>query len=227
MTHKRLIASILFLSVMLAGCFPKYNVHPTPSEPQKVFYSKGKEVLVSLKTNLVMILSIKSKVKFNQKLEFYVFLKNKSFSPINISTANITATINGKRVGVYTYQQLVDEAQDMRNSSHFSNTLASALNTRAAVESGSYYNPNTGQATRMLLEAESKTQANKIDNRADANLYQIQSTALRKQTVFPGHNYSGKIKLKKIRLRKQSNLLQINVFLDGESHSFRFWLSKA
>lgn len=226
MLKKYFPVTILIFVLLLSGCIPKFSISPSPIEGQKVFYSKGVEAFASLKKNLVVIRAIEPTFERNKRIEFFVFFKNLSSSPINFSSDNITATVNGKMVGVCTYQQLVDEIERRRGSRHFSNTLASALNTKAAVDNGSYYDPNIGQVTQMILKEKSSTRSDEINDHADHSLHLLQSTALRKQTVFPNQHHGGVIKFEKYKLRTSSNLLLIRVFIDGEVHSFNFALNK-
>lgn len=216
----------LFFVLLISGCIPRFGIHPSPIEGQKIFYSKGDEAFASFKKNLVIIKAIEPTFERNKRIEFFVYFKNLSSLPINFSSDNITAKINGEMVGVCTYHQLVNEIERKKSSRHFSNTLASALNTKAAVDDGSYYDPKTGQVTQMILKEDSRNRSDKINNDTNHRLYNLQSTSLRKQTVFPNQHHGGVIKLEKHKLRNPSNLMVINVLIDGEVHSFNFALNE-
>lgn len=238
--------SVAIMFFILTGCVSTVGVKSSPRQNQEVIYSRGSEVIASQNQNFVAISIVEPEYKETKRSRYLVFFKNLSQSPVNFSTQNITAAINGVGVRVCTYAQLAKEIERNRDLQQFSNSLAGAFNSIGAVNSGytnyngtvynqsmgvssysgSSYNTGDAYATQALVQAETKQNSGRINNQANSSLYTLEKLALRKQTVWPNKYHGGFIQLEKHRLSKPKNSLTINVDVAGERHSFNFILTE-
>ncbi len=121
----------------MQGCATMVVMVPQPSPDQEIVYVKGAEHIVSQKSNILSV-GLCNRVRDSSvKPEFLISLSNKTDKPINFSTENITAKVNGDDLKVYTYEELERIARQQYALMMFCVGLSGAARSLNATNAGS------------------------------------------------------------------------------------------
>jgi len=179
--------------------------------------------------------------------------KNIVFSTENISASLENAAADKSTdLHVFSYAELVQEAKNLmalRALSASLQDLAASVNTANAgytnttgtyyVSTSPGYGPSTfgtysattydyvaAQAAQNAARAESEARHARVLAEGEAQLRTLETTLLKKQTVFPGEWYGGHIKVEMRPVGDAASIIVLKVNLDGEVHTFRFKQAK-
>ena len=229
----------------LQGC-KSIAVKAQPAAEQSTYYLGGTQVIVSATANVVSIRPENLTFPSDEKPTFSVTAMNGQQIPLDFSTENISARLNGSPVHVLTYEELVKEVETQAAIE----TLAAAMSsvgrsmeaaraghqyqyTYAPIGAGYYpttvhtYNAEAAQQAQSAARSQTNADFQRIQTQTDSAMAALNTTIMRRQTVFPGASHGGYVKLEPISLAEGANTLSITVEFGGENHEFTFALSEA
>ena len=238
---------------LLQGCATTLKLAPVASGEQKEIYQGGTETLISAKKSLVAIRPSANSYQSVQRPSLIVSVTNGTDESYNFGPENISASVNGQSVKVFTYDELVAEVKRQQAWAAVAaalNGVAQSMNAANAgytYNSGTYnssyygsgysgygygsysgYTYNAAAVQQAQSAANAQTQANMaaIKTQTDEALNQLASTMLRKETVFPQKTFGGYITLDKLPVPDSPNEVIIDISVGGEVHQFKFMLTK-
>ena len=249
---KKLII-LMFAVGSLQGCAMTLKLDPVASGKQKEIFQGGIETLVSAKQSLVAIRPSSNSYQSVHRPSLVVSVTNGTDKPYNFGPKNISASINGKFVKVFTYDELVAEVKRKRAWAAVAAALNGVTRSMNAANAGHTYNSgtynssyngsgysgygrgsysgytyNAAAAQQAQASANAQTQAEMatIKAQTDQALNQLASRMLRKETVFPKKTFGGYLTLDKLPVPESANEVIIKISVGGEVHQFTFMLSK-
>ena len=243
MKKKALIGLVILSAVAMYGC-SSIGVKPQPGAGQSTFFSAGTEAIVSGGRSTIALRPEKPAFPAAEKPTFILTAINGQNFSVIISTENISAQLNGTPVRVYTYAELVKEVETAAAIQAFGAAMASVGRSMSAANAGhqyhygyapygspyatTYYTYDAAAAQQARTAAQAQTDADfyRLQTETEAALAALESTILRKQTVFPGEGYGGYIKLEPISLAEGENTLTVSVEFGGETEEFMFELTE-
>lgn len=154
MFKARVINWVLLFSFMLnMGCAVKYNrISTLPAKNQTFFFKDGRQVIVSRKPNsIATIAASQEKFPINTRPSFIIAVNNLSLQPVTFSTENVAFTMEGKKLKVFSYQELVQEIEQQRRSAAMTHALIGATGVLgAAMDGGRTYHSGTYQTQTSI-----------------------------------------------------------------------------
>ncbi len=243
---------ILMLAIgALQGCATTLKLDPVASGEQKEIFQGGTETLISAKQSLVAIRPSANSYQSVQRPSLVVSVTNGTDEQYNFGPENISASVNGQSVKVFTYDELVAEVKRRQAWAAVAAALNGAAQSMNAANAGYTYNSGTYNSSyygsgysgygsysgytynaaavqQAQAAANAQTQANMaaIEAQTDKDLNQLSSTMLRKETVFPQKTLGGYITLDKLPVPDSANEVIINITVGSEAHQFKFMLTK-
>lgn len=240
----------IILLIITNGCAtPKITFKPTPADNQTIVYSDGSEAIYSNKENLVILSPIGMVQALDDRHHFFIKVMNKSDQNILIGSKHSTATIHAqgiwKNVGVWTYEELVEEAERERNTAMVLTALAGAASAYSAAQSaysydsgsfsgydsyggyhsGSYsgytYNPGAASTAMALSSMQTAQNIALIENGLAAELASY-GEVLKLTTLFPGYEYGGVLVFDRLSKKDYGKSFTITFDLGLERHNFSF-----
>jgi len=178
------------------------------------------------------------------------------FSTENISAFKKDGK-TGKMIAlkVYSYQELVEqektrqawaavgaalqgmgEAMNASNAGYsttygtYSRSAYSSTGTNAygyGTYSSTTYNYGAAQAAQDAARARTDARMSRLQSEGEANLRQLASTTLKKQTVFPGQWYGGVVNVEMPPLEDAPQTIELVVNIGDETHHFTFRQEKS
>ena len=244
----RILFAVIVASFCIGGCAQTMKIKANPTASQRILYENGKEVLVSQKKSMLAVAALSGVIKSNQRPKFIITYFNGTSFPINFSTENISAIINGLQVKIFTFDELVEEIERNRRSQALTAALVGASQTMNAssgkqYHSGSYntnyygsggsgygygtysgttYDPAASAQAQAVIQAQTMSNINNANAAASNSLSEIERTILRKQTVMPQNWHGGYVVLQKLPLHELNNKLNILISIDDETHMFEY-----
>lgn len=232
------------------GCAsPKITFKPTPTDNQTIVYSDGSEAIYSDKENLVILSPIGMVQALDDRHHFFIKVMNKSDQNILVGSKHATATLHtqgfGKNIGVWTYEELVEEAERKRNTAMVLTALAGAASAYSAAQSaysydsgsfsgydnyggyytGSYsgytYNPGAASTAMTLSSMQTAQNVALIENGLAAELASY-GEVLKLTTLFPGYEYGGVLVFDRLSKKDYGKSFTITFDLGHEKHNFSF-----
>lgn len=249
MSAKNLFIAATIL--LLQGCSSLIGVTPTPGPAQRVVYQDGGVYLLSEKLHSAIVGVERTAFDSSQGLFVVVSIRPSGVTPVNFSSENIRATIDGKEAKVLSYDELLANAERERNRRSFGvklQQLANSMGTSNAGTSTSTYQGTTqgyvqgrngpiliqGQTTGTITtydpaaaaQAQAQFQENMRRQAEDINTdftNQVASfgNALRPQTVQVGKIGVGVVQIEGAMPTGSKSTLRIEVDVAGEIHAFR------
>jgi hypothetical protein len=243
---KKLFVLMLAISA-LQGCSTTLKLDPVTSGEQKEIFQGGTRTLISAKKSLVTIRPSANSYQSEQRPSLVVSVTNGTDESYNFSPNNISASVNGQSVKVFTYEELVAEVNRKQAWAVVAAALAGAAQSYSAANSGYTYNssyygsgyggnryaPYSGytynsaavQQAQATTNAQNQANMAAIKTQTDEALNRLSSTILRKETVFPQKTFGGYITLDKFPVPDSANEVTLNVSVGGEVHQFKFMLT--
>jgi len=240
-----LLFSFMLLNI---GCAIKYNkISTLPAKNQSSFFKDGRQVIVSRKPNsIVTIAASQENFPVNTRPSFIIVVNNISPQPVTFSTENVVFTMEGKELKVFSFQELVQEIQQQRRSAATTHALIGALGILGAsmqggrtYHSGTYQSQNTietysGTTYSPLATLQAQTTfgaltANNIaaiNSAAEKQLYTVQNTILKKQTVLPNTWYGGYVRIGNLAEPEAPKSIKSTITVGKDVHEFLFTLAQ-
>lgn len=241
-----LCSAFVCFSAAMTGCSTQYKLSPQPAAEQTKFINYGQDVIVSKKTNVVMVWPKNFYEESKDKLGLVVMVKNTSLRPTVIDPRNIRATFNGKQIATFTADEVLAEIQKKERTASIVAAIGGAFSAAGAASSGGrtyetgtvsgytssgrYVSGNytangysSANAQNAVNAANAQTNANMADIRASASQEsgKYSENRLRSNTIFPGDSYGGAIYFDAVVPSGSTpEKLNVEVQIDGETHSF-------
>ena len=176
------------LAALCAGCATTETVQFRPSASQQAMTRDGQSALISRgKSSIVMVRPAGREVAANGRPVFIVNLENTGTAPADFRMAEVKArTTAGHEIPILTYESLVKEERNRQVAMAILTGLSAGANSWSAAQYGGYW------ANR----AASYDNAAMFHNAAvtgQANLEQLEDTALKDHTLMPGERYAGQL----------------------------------
>lgn len=237
--------ALVAVSVLgLAGCATTYAVTPVASANQNVEYDRGNALVMSKKGNGAVRVSPVS-TTFAKRIGLGVVAFNNGEFPANLGAENVKVfTSSGTPVRVFTYEQLVKEAQTAAAWQAFAVALAAGANAYAAAQpttantygsaygSGGYVNyqstttinsPVNAAIANQINQAQTERSMGQISATLDSTLANLGSEILRTTTIQSGNAFGGQVVIDKPKFAKgEDPALRVVVTFANEEHEFRF-----
>jgi hypothetical protein len=240
---------LALLCCVLAGCASSQKVLLTAGPDQQAIVRDGVPALISQKKHLVMLRPSARLIKGNARPAFTLVVRNQSSKPETLLESSITASqsVAGKAVAVrvYRYDELVQEEQTRQAFAAFGTALAgmgramSAANAGYVNSTGSFntygsgyrstygtysattYDPLRAQLAQQAANAQTTADFAALRAQGEENLYALESTILKDNTVMPGEWFGGSIVLAPPEKAETGHTAYvITVRFGGEEHTF-------
>lgn len=189
--------NLLYLAIslfFLSGCSASLKMSPIASEGQDTFFEKGTESLRSTKKAIVELRPVQDGYKSEERNTFAISVYNATHNPFKFSTNNILASVNGQRLKVYSYEELVSEVM---------NECITTYSTLSKIY------PTAGDIGYQKCPF-------------DKTLLETRETILKEQVVIPQTWHRGFVKVGKNPFPERDNKIIIAVSVAEEDHRFVF-----
>lgn len=239
--------AISFILASLFGCTTTTTqLNAIAMGDQRAVYEDGAKTVVSTKNSLVAVRAAQNSYSSDSRPSFIISFMNGTTEPVDFSTSNIKAEASGKDLHVFTHQEMVDEIESKRKWAAFSAALTGMSQSLNAANAGNQYtygnytsnyssmgyratgygtysshtyNPAAAQQAQALANHQMAQNVASINSSADVSLSRLSSEILKRETVYPGQWYGGRIEIEN---PDTQSMLTISVKLSGEEHIFRF-----
>lgn len=140
---------VILVSLFLFGCASQVRVDPVLLANQERIYRDGIPAVISKKGLVVMAAPAAVLRKGKDRPKFIVSVANTSQSQFDIDTSNITASLDGMPIKIFTHQEVADGIKSEQAWRAFAVALGGAMQAASAQRqaSSSYnsgsYNSNT------------------------------------------------------------------------------------
>ncbi|MCM2358112.1 MAG: hypothetical protein NDI77_08180 [Geobacteraceae bacterium] len=249
----RLLFALIVAGFCINGCAQTMKIKANPTAGQRSIYENGKELLVSQKKSLLAVAPLTGATKSNQRPKFIISYFNGASIPLNFSTENIAAVLNGLQIKIFTFEELAEEIERNRRSQALTAALVGAsqmINASSGMQyhSGSYntsyygsggagygygtysgttYDSTAAAQAQAVIQAQTMSNINNANATASNALSDIERTILKKQTVMPQNWHGGYVALQRLPLRESENKLTIVIKVDDENHVFEYEIVNA
>lgn len=240
--------------LLLSGCASTLRVQPVAGPDQTTMYKDGTEAIISKKRSVVVLRPSANTYTSEQRPTFVVSVLNGTDKPVVFSTEDITASVAGTPLKVFSYDELVAEVENKRKWAAVAAALAGAAQSMSAAQAGnqytygsyntSYYgnrgyygsgygtysgytyNPAAAAQAQAAANAQMNQNFENINSSANAALSDLGRTILKKETVLPNEWYGGYLKLQQTPIPDSSNTISLKVLFGEEEHLFEFTQTK-
>lgn len=129
---------IALCAAVLAGCASPVRTEPTTLAGQSQIYRDGVPSTISKKRYVVMASPSNTVREGKERMRLVVSVANTSSDPIDISTANFLAAVDGKPLKILTYEEIAQEIKSKQAWAAFAVALGGAMQAAAAQQQASY-----------------------------------------------------------------------------------------
>ena len=231
---------LIVFTIFNSSCIYHIALKALPSNDQAIRYVKGAEncyspghISVAISANPSVYRSI------DKNLSFFIIAFNNSKDLVNFSTENIFASNSGYSLKVFTYEELIVEAESERRSKVFSAKLAGVAQSLNAsylgneyhrgtymdysgnlhgFYSGHTYKPSKVAKELSAIQTQTEQKLSNINSAFNQEKYYINNCILRKHTLLPEQYHYGYIKIQRPRYIDRSII--ITVIIKNEEHKF-------
>lgn len=145
--------AVALSAVVLAGCASPIRTEPTTLTEQTQIYRDGVPSTISKKRYVVMASSSNTvrEGEGEERMRVVASVANTSSNPIDISTANFLASVDGKPLKILTYEEIAQEIRSKQAWAAFAVALGGAMQAAALQQQASYrstygtYNARTSE----------------------------------------------------------------------------------
>lgn len=254
--RKMLVSTLKVIFILLAllanvGCASSRQISLEILPGQEERYVKGIHIVGSLERNsFIGMYTLSKSLRVNSKAGFNVWFRNVGEESTVFSIENIKAVILNDaeetplQVNIYSYDELVSEAEEAASISAIFAGLKYLGNMSAASKAGysrttgsfssaegygtyseTTYDPAAEQAARDAAEYEVRSDLSRIERDKQKSISAL-SSILRKSTVLPGEVLSGEIMVAIPRGIDESASLTFMIDAAGDKHIFKFRLNE-
>jgi hypothetical protein len=236
MNYYKKLFMIVFVLIFGQGCASTLRMQPVTQPEQSTIFQDGQEALMSSKSDILVTVRHKGTYQSDERLSFIVAVYNGTETPFDFSTENISVTLNGRPLKVFTHEEI---AKEMRREQVW---LAIAAGFSAASASyqaamvpyvpsstgirGSTYNPSAAAQTQAFQQAQTTQRMENAINSLEAGLKELSNTILKKQTILPQSWYGGRVVVNKTPAPERENIILFEVKAGNENYFFKFVQTK-
>jgi hypothetical protein len=130
--------AVALSAAVLAGCASPIRTEPTTLAGQTQIYRDGVPSTISKKRYVVMASPSNTVREGKERMRVVVSVANTSSDPIDISTANFLASVDGKPLKILTYEEIAQEIKSKQAWAAFAVALGGAMQAAAAQQQASY-----------------------------------------------------------------------------------------
>jgi hypothetical protein len=229
--------------ILIAGCaaprLATMSAQPQ-GEVQEVRFNQGAPSIVSKGHIASVVVAPENNGSgahiVNERVLLLVGVKNNSDRPFNIQEANVTATMDGAPLKVWTAQEVEEDVRSQAATARTWATIGSVLGAFGAgmsgqtyysgyagntYFSGTAYNPGAVNAAMNQQAAASAASFNSIDQAEAAGLATVRGL-LKATTVDPGAIVTGWVQVSVPESRSDKSRYEVTVVSGGEGHIFVF-----
>ena len=245
----------MLLSFLLSSCVSTIQMSPVAKPNQSITYKDGVPVIATGKKTMIEASPKANNHQSSERVKFYFSVYNGSAGPVNFSTENISAKIDGKELKVFSYDELVAETEKQRRSNALAVALLGVAQSINAANAGNQYttstyktnyygskgyvgssygtytshtyDPAVAAVAQAQVNAQTSQNLRDINASADARLSNLTNTILKKETVYPNTWYGGFVEIEETPIPETSNILSLTVNYAGEEALFDFTQTKA
>lgn len=245
---KILLILAIAITLSLSGCASQMGIQAQQKADQQTVYVAGLPLMISDKRYSVAIVQSSSQAMSNEQLSFLVYLTNTQNEPVNFGSSNITASLNGQPIKIFTPEEVISQIESKRNTQalsaafagmgqsisatgqqqHFG-TVSSQYYSRqgyvgqgTGTYSGTTYNPTAAAVAQSSIQAQTQQNINSINQSYNQETANARSALLATETVYPGNRHGGYILTEKLGESNAPGTLNLTVMVEGEQHSFDF-----
>lgn len=235
---------------LLAGCATQVRTSPQPLPDQRVKYHDGTPMVFSYGRTLVAVSPSNPLRSGTERPRFVVTVGNATDEPFDFDSTNITASLNGRALAVFTFEEVAAEIRKRDAISAALTAFGGALESAGARQqgsrssfSGSYQSNGSGGSTygaytgTIRNSSAGQAAAAEVDARTDARVAAIRSegesavqtaarTMLKRTTIEPRKAHTGEIVIASFDVPPEGGALEIKVTISGEVHRFSFTQSR-
>lgn len=239
---------LIIILLLCTACSTSATLRATPAANQNVIYEKGSEVLLSRNKSIVAVAAVSNIYNNKEMPSFVITYYNGTSSPLNFSTENISAMINGHFVKVLTIEDMASIMEKQRRSEALTAALIGAsqmINSASGMQyhsgtfdsnyygsygsgyvsgnySGTTYDPAAAAQAQAIIQSQTNASIESINAAASNRVNEMRGSYLLHQTVMPNEWYGGRITLDRLRLDKENNELIIVINAGNEVHIFQY-----
>ena len=236
--------------LLVAGCSTTIQTTTIKSPFVNEIYRSGIPSSVSTGRFIVMASPDSNTRKDNEPPTFVISIANTSDKAIDFDTTNVSVFLDGKRLKVFTFEEIKAATERKQAIATFMVALGGAMQSAAAQQQASYqtnagryntygtntyssgtysgwsYNPAAGQAAANAVNAQTAANIDSLRANSEASLAVAAKVMLRRETVSPGAAHGGKVVLENFDISETGNTLLLKVDVDGDVHEFSFAQSR-
>ena len=249
------LSLFMLLSFPLSSCVSTIQMSPVAKPNQSITYRDGVPVIASGNNTKIEASPKANNRQSGERVKFYFSVYNGSTNPVNFSTENIIAKVDGKDLKVFSFDELVAETEKQRRSNALAVALLGVAQSINAANAGNQYttstyktnyygnkgyagssygtytshtyDPAVAAAAQAQVNAQTSRNLREINASAEARLSHLSNTILKKETVYPNTWYGGLVEIEESPIPEKSNILSLNVIFAGEEAVFDFTQTKA
>ncbi len=218
---------------LLIGCSSTLKTQPLVDKNQSTIYKGGIEFITSKKDHSEVMMGLQNNTYLSgQRLTFAVAVQNHLNQPIIFSTDNISATVEGMPLKVFSYDELILEVEEKRRDAVVSAILNGTAESINAIQAGyqynsdgtysGVYNSSVVEQAQMRAMADEEMKKNMANTTAYLESSNLNNTILKKETVLPNDSHRGHIQLEETPTPKISNIIEFKVTFGEDEHLFKF-----
>lgn len=247
---KAILLLVTALALVLSGCASQLSIQAQPMAEQEKSYAAGQPLILSQKKHSVAISQSSSSASSNEQLSFLVYLTNTQDTPTNFGPSNITASFNGQYIRVFSRREVIAQMESARQSQALSAALAGISQSMSATGqqqhsgtissqyygrqgyvgnstgtySGTTYDPAAAAVAQSNIQAQTQQNIGNINQMHNQKITNAKAVLLATETVYPGNNHGGYIRIDQLGGNSPSGKLRLTVTVDLEQHYFDFFV---
>ena len=139
----------LFVAALTVGCATPIKTDPVTSSGQEQIFRDGIPALISKKQSVVLVSPATVIREGKDRLRLVVSVVNTSTGTFNVNTTDFSATVDGRKLKIMTYEEIAQEIKTKQAWGAFAMALAGGVQAASAQQQASYartagsFNSNT------------------------------------------------------------------------------------
>ena len=145
------LATPFFVAISICGCATQVRVDPILLANQDRIYRDGVPTVISRKGVVVMLSPVSVVREGKERSRFVVSVSNTTQRPFEIDTTNLSASIDGKPIRIYTYEEIAQQIKTRQAWAAFATAAGGAMEAASVAQtasntytSGSYKSNTSG-----------------------------------------------------------------------------------
>lgn len=194
------------IAVVLGGCAAStVTLNASPADGQRLTYTRGEPSVTSVLRHAVVLRLFTDVATPGKAAEFGLAVLNRGLTDVEISTDNVSASMNGAPLKVPSYEEMLADEKGNQSSRRF------WLGIQAM---GAGFSGDPRQQALAKMDGEQFNAA------SQATVDRMGRTLLRRQTVAPNTAYAGLVRVQLPASVDRSERLSIVVSVPPDEHRF-------